>query len=135
MLATALLAEQAAGTDAPVRLDQSAQLAMIADMPAPPPACRYFVVRTARPYPYPVRDPNNDRFYAHNVDAMVLSEVYRLPMLNGFSSFNPPGWDFADPASADFPQRAQAYAAQFGLTNVCLLDRQHTDGWMPLPPR
>jgi hypothetical protein len=135
ILATALIAEQAAGTDAPVRLDQSAQLAMIQSMPAPPPACRYFVVRSARPYPYPMQDPKNDAIYAHNVDAMVLAEIYRLPMLNGFSSFNPPGWDFADPSRADFPQRAQVYAARFGLRDVCLLDRQHVNAWLPLPLR
>ena len=132
LLAAALLAEQAAGTSAPVKLDQSAQLAMIATMPAPPPACRYFVVRSGRPYPYPVQDPKNDAIYAHNVDAMVLAEAYRLPMLNGFSSFNPPGWDFADPARADFPQRAQAYAARFGLADVCMLDRQHANVWIPI---
>jgi len=135
LLATALIAEQAAGTDAPVRLDQSAQLAMIQSMPAPPPACRYFVVRSGRPYPYPVQDPKNDAIYAHNVDAMVLAEAHRLAMLNGFSSFNPPGWDFADPARPDFPQRAQTYAARYGLTDVCLLDRQHLNAWVPLPPR
>ncbi|MBN8815613.1 MAG: hypothetical protein J0J06_09220 [Sphingomonas sp.] len=132
LLATALIAEQAAGTDAPVRLDQSQQLAMIATMPAPPPLCRYFVIRSGRPYPYPVQDPKNDAIYAHNVDAMVLAEVYRLPMLNGFSSFNPPGWDFTDPARADFPDRARAYAARYGLGDVCMLDRQHGNIWTQL---
>jgi hypothetical protein len=132
LLATALIVEQAAVTDAPVQLDQSKQLAMIDTMPAPPPACRYFVVRSGRPYPYPVQDPANDAIYAHNVDAMVLAETHRLPMLNGFSSFNPPGWDFADPARSDFPDRVRAYAARYGLTGVCMLDRQHVDGWIPI---
>lgn len=135
LLAIALIAEQAAGTDAPVRLDQSKQLAMIETMPTPPPACRYFVVRSGRPHPYPVQDPANDAIYAHNVDAMVLAEVHRLPMLNGFSSFNPPGWDFANPARPDFPDRASAYAKRYGLTDVCMLDRQHVNAWVPLVVR
>ncbi|MBS0478157.1 MAG: hypothetical protein JSR79_02520 [Proteobacteria bacterium] len=132
LLAVVLIAEQAAGTDAPVRLVQSEQLAMIEGMPTPPPACRYFVVRSARPYPYPAQDPKNDAIYAHNVDAMVLAETRRLPMLNGFSSFNPPGWDFADPARPDFPDRARAYAARYGLTGVCMLDRERLNGWQLL---
>lgn len=124
-----LLVEQAAGTTAPVKLDVAEQEEMVAAIPPPPQRCRSFYVRSARAYPYPVYDRANDQTYAHNVDAMVLAGVFARPTLNGFSTFNPPHWDFADPQAADYPGRVRRYAGRFGLKGVCVLDAQRGQIW------
>ncbi len=76
----------------------------------------------------------SDLIYAHNVDAMVLSEMLMLPTVNGFSTFNPPFWDFADPNGADYDRRALAYAMRFGLRGLCRLDVRGDPAWQRILP-
>jgi hypothetical protein len=51
-----------------------------------------------------------DELYSHNVDAMLLASLTGLRTVNGFSTFNPPGWDFAAPNRPDYAARVSAYA-------------------------
>lgn len=97
---------------------RSAELARL-DVPAAPAACRAFYVG-----PTEGSDQPNEtaRLYPHNVEAMLLSEHLGMPTLNGFSTFNPPGWDFGDPLRADYNGRVRAYAARFGIVGLCRLD-------------
>lgn len=130
--AALLLVEQGSATRAPVMLDAHEQQAMIAAVLPPPAWCRAFVVRSTRASAYPAYDLKNDAIYAHNVDAMVLAEVWARPTVNGYSSFNPPGWDFAAPATPDYTARVTRYAARYRLTGLCLLDRRRSPAWAPL---
>lgn len=131
-LALLLLFEQTA-TRAPVVLPTRAPEALRAGVPPPPAACRVFAVQAARAAPVASADPANDALYGHNVDAMLLSEIWRRPTINGVSTFNPPGWDFAAPDRADYRRRVTRYARRFGLTGLCLLDRRAAAPWQRLP--
>ncbi|WP_336959022.1 hypothetical protein [Sphingobium aquiterrae] len=130
-LAALLLGEQVSLT-APVQLDKAEQLAMIAAIPAPPPACRAFAVTSTRPHGYAPLDPEGDRIYAHNVDAMVLAQWFARPTVNGVSTFNPPHWDFADPDAPDYRARIRRYAHITGLSGLCDLDVRRGRFWTPI---
>ena len=54
--------------------------------------------------------------------AILLAELWRVPTINGYSSFQPPGYDLCFPESPDYPERIRRYIAQIGLTGVCGLD-------------
>ena len=127
-----LLLEQGAVTAAPVHLDQQDQLALINGTPSPPPDCAAFAVRSTRPYPYPRQDAVADGIYAHNVEAMTLAEAFARPTVNGFSTFNPPGWNLADPEAPDYLVRVRDYVARYGVTHLCLLDRRRGILWQPI---
>lgn len=131
LLAGLLLIEQTA-TSAPVDLDHREQAAMIAGIPAPPASCRIVAVRSARSQ-YRAIYPEYDALYAHNVDAMVLAELFARPTINGVATFAPPGWDFADPNRGDYWRRVAAYATRHRLSGLCALDIQRGVIWAPLP--
>ena len=67
--------------------------------------------------------------YPHNVDAMFLAELWRRPTINGFSTFNPPDWQFGDPLAAGYDARALAYIRRHGLRHVCQLDMREARPW------
>lgn len=113
-------------------LDRHQQLAELETIPRPPAGCRAFSVVTARRAEPMFESPEMHRLYPHNVDAMYLSERWRLPTVNGFSTFNPPHWDFADPTDPSYEARVRAYAARFGLTGLCELDMRQAAPWRRL---
>lgn len=128
IIAACLLAEEA-NTAAPVRLDQADQLAMLADVSALPPACESFYVASSRRHAYAVVDPINDHLYAHNVDAMLLAEELGRPTVNGYSTFEPPHWDFDHATRADYEARVRRYARATGIAMPCRLDMLHGGSW------
>lgn len=113
----------------PAELSRRTQLAALDAIPAPPPECRIFYVVTARRGEPVFRDARLDALYPHNVDAMFLAERWRMPTINGFSTFNPPDWDFAAPYSRDYDARAIAYARRHGLHGLCRLDMRAPTPW------
>jgi hypothetical protein len=126
-----LFAEQLNGAN-PAKLDRPKQLAELETVPAPPAECRSFFVVAARPdasFSYASPLP---RLYPHNVDAMYLAERWRVPTVNGFSTFNPPYWDFADPDDASYRARVKNYAARNRLDAVCGLDMRRKTAWSRL---
>lgn len=60
--------------------------------------------------------------YAHNVSAMFLAQIAKIPTINGFASFNPPDWNFANPNKSDYDERIFYYARKHGITGLCKLD-------------
>jgi hypothetical protein len=131
-LAAILLAEQYSAS-ASQRIDARDVHAVIAAVPPLPAACRSFFVVTARRGAPPWSShPEWDGQYTHNVDAMLLAELRGQPSVNGFSSFNPPGWDFADPLAPDYLDRVRRYAAAYGLRDLCGLDMRRPNPWFSL---
>jgi len=89
VLCALLLLEQV-NLYAPLFLDRPHELARLQAVPPPPAACRAFWVSAARAesrFGEAVEDE-----YNHNVEAMIVAAVRRLPTVNGISTFNPPGW-------------------------------------------
>lgn len=118
----------------PVHLDRPAELRFLAAVPAPPAACRAFFASAARPGI--VNGAAATALYSHNVDAMLIAALDHLPTINGYSTFNPPDWNFADPGRADYLARVAAYAAAHRISGLCGLDLA-TRRWQrdPLPAR
>jgi hypothetical protein len=104
-----LIAEQLGGASA-AHLSRSAHRAELWAIPAPPAACRSFYIV-----------------------AMFLAQRWRLPTINGFSTFNPPDWEFADPLASSYDFRAMGYARRHELRRVCRLDMRDTKPWRLMP--
>ncbi|MBP0493788.1 hypothetical protein [Roseomonas indoligenes] len=105
------------------RREEEARLAAI---PSPPADCRVFIATRPREG---VTDSFILKIYSHNVDAMIAANVLRLPTINGFSTFNPPGWDLADTSGRRYADRARAEAERHNL-NPCGLNFE-TLRWSP----
>jgi hypothetical protein len=118
LCALLLLGELDSGASETVALERGPENERIAAS-APPRECHSFFVSSARD-----QDSSSlvNAVYPHNVDAMMIAELVNLPTINGFASFNPPGWDLAYPNNADYLGRIEKYAAQHKLTGLCRLD-------------
>jgi hypothetical protein len=112
----------------PAELDRARSLALHA-IPAPPPGCTSFYVVAARASEPLFIDPVQHALYPHNVDAMYLAQHWRVPTPNGFSTFNPPDWNFAAADAADYDSRALAYARAHRLEGLCRLDVRDAQPW------
>lgn len=125
----ALLIAEQFGSDVPVTVSRTQDGAVLSAISAPPKECRSFYVVTARRNEPPYLDSERDALYPHNVDAMFLAEHWRVPTINGFSTFNPPDWNFADPRATDYDRRIARFALRHGLSNICRLDLRNQQIW------
>ena len=130
----ALLLVENVNLQSMAQLSRSAQQAALAAIPAPPAACRSFVVVKARAAEALYKKPTLDALYPHNVDAMLLAQLWRLPTINGFSTFNPPDWALSAPTAPDYDARVQAYAARHALHGLCRLDMRQASPWSMARP-
>lgn len=145
-----LLVEQVQ-TRPPLSLDRAKQLRMLADVGRPPSPCGSFFVVAARSDDHAALAEGRriatswgsdgsdaERLYSlyrHNVDAMLIAGYHHVPTINGFSSFNPPDWAFADPRGRDYLVRVERYVREHRLENVCGLDVQRQPHWFRFNPR
>jgi hypothetical protein len=119
LLCVFLLAEEITAYGHRVRFDRGMENAFLKAVPAPPEQCHaFFVSRPQRAYSSVALDAN----YSHNVDGMMLSETLHLPTINGFSTFNPPDWDFSDKDHAAYMRHVQDYASRHQIKGLCALD-------------
>ncbi|WP_353205654.1 hypothetical protein [Sphingomonas sp.] len=125
----ALLIAEQFGSDVPVQVSRTQDGAALWSLPPPPKDCRSFYVVSARRDAPLYIDAERTALYPHNVDAMLLAEHWRLPTINGFSTFNPPDWNFADPAAANYDSRIATYAVRHSLSKVCRLDARSPQVW------
>lgn len=130
----ALLLVENVNFESPANLSRSVELAEIKAIPAPPAACKAFSVVKASATEGVYANAKTNALYPHNVDAMLLSELWRLPTINGFSTFNPPDWNFAGPTLADYPARVRAYGDRHDLKGLCLLDMRQPQPWSVVRP-
>ena len=129
VLIVALLVAENLSSESVARLSRSTQRAALWAVPAPPVGCAsFYVVAARRNEPLFLNAEKNGR-YPHNVDAMFLAELWRVPTINGFSSFNPPDWKFADPLAPDYDARVMEYARRHTLRGLCRLDMRQAQPW------
>ncbi|MEO7504834.1 MAG: hypothetical protein ABIT69_06600 [Sphingomicrobium sp.] len=127
-IAALLIAEQV--NLAPVaQHDLAATRVALQALPPPPRACRSFYVVSTRPGEPIFKDPATNAKLPHNVDAMLLAELWHVPTLSGTSTFNPPGWNLAAPLATDYDRRVAAYALGLGVTHSCRLDARNAPPW------
>ena len=129
-----LLAEQINLDPAAAALDAREQRAALWSIPAPPPACRSFYVVAARVREPVFRTPAEHAQFAHNVDAMLLAELWRVPTINGWATFTPPDWSFARPLDQDYERRVAFYARIHDLHGLCRLDVRERQPWSMAAP-
>jgi hypothetical protein len=66
--------------------------------------------------------------YDHNVDAMFLAEKYGVRTVNGYSTFNPPTWDFSAYPFDTYKQRVYQYLMLNKMNaGICSLDLDSTE--------
>jgi hypothetical protein len=121
-----LLAEQI-NIAPPLRIDRSKETARLAAVPPAPTACQAFFISHPDPAEN-VINPETDGIFRHSVDAMLIAELLRLPTVNGYASFTPPGYDLLYPDRSDYLTRLKSYAAWKGLHQLCGLDLRN-DVW------
>lgn len=128
-----LLVAENLSAESPAQLSRSAQRTALWAVPAPPATCAsFYVVAARRDEPVYINAEANG-VYPHNVDAMFLAELWRVPTINGFSTFNPPDWKFADPLAADYDGRVMDYARRHQLHDLCRLDVRQANPWTRIP--
>ncbi|WP_343529084.1 hypothetical protein [Sphingomonas sp.] len=125
----ALLVAENLSAETPAQLSRSVQRSALDAIPAPPADCAVVYVVASRVGEPTYINEELDALYPHNVDAMFLAEQWRVPTVNGFSTFNPPDWRFADPLAADYDARAMVYIRRHRLRHVCRLDMRQTSPW------
>ncbi len=79
---------------APNGVSAARQAALVAGLPSPPAWCRAFGLA-----PQP---PGGRPWWKLQSDALMFSLHWRLPTVNGNSSWTPPGWGLRRPASPGY---------------------------------
>ena len=102
--------------DPPANLYVAREMAILNGVGAPPRGCSAFVV--SDPVPPPVS--HIDRLYRQNVQAMLVADKLNMPTLNGFATFNPPDWVFAE--DDGYLRRVADLVHRHQLTGVCRYD-------------
>jgi hypothetical protein len=97
-------------------LDVAHEMAILGGVGAPPAGCTAFVVTN----PEGRMNSMSDRRYRQNVQAMLVADKLNIPTLNGFATFNPPDWVFAQ--TDGYPQRVADYVRRHQLTGICRYD-------------
>ena len=109
-------------------IDRSKQLYALIVAPDPPAACRAFYITDIGPNPVV--------FYISTIDAMLISQHFEIPTVNGYSGQVPPGYDFLDPASVGYVDRVHVWADAHGvLEGLCSHDRVSREWSGPEPSR
>lgn len=121
IVCTFLLVEEISFRTNGIALDRPHELARLSNVPSPPTECKAFFISAARPEKY-LYSPTEDGIYSHNADAMLIAEIKNLPTVNGVSTFLPPGWNMTNPNDTSYTERVQAYAARYGVRNLCNLN-------------
>lgn len=118
-------------------LSRKHQRADLLTIPQPPPGCTVFYAVNTRTAETPATNPSspiyqrpeNEGKYLHNVDSMLLAQLWRVPTLGGYSTFQPRDWVFSDPLKPDYDARVRRYIDSHRLTGVCRLDVRDAQPW------
>jgi hypothetical protein len=109
-------------------LSRESELKLLQETPTPPEGCEAFYVSASRPLQtgYSLLDG----FYIPNTDAMVLASHWRVPTLNGMSTWAPAGWALERPESPGYEESVKNWVRLKGLDplTLCALNMQ-TNAW------
>lgn len=127
-----MLVAENLSAETPAQLSRAEHRTALFAIPRPPRDCHLFYVTASRVTEPLYISEELHKLYPHNVDGMFLAELWRVPTINGFSTFNPPDWNFGDPLAADYDARVAAYARRHRLRGVCGLDVRRVQPWSRL---
>ncbi|AIY44138.1 Permease of the drug/metabolite transporter [Collimonas arenae] len=99
-----------------VGLEVKKHMAMVNNAAPSSKECTSFFVTN----PVPKSGDFISSLYGQNVQAMLLSDTFGIPTLNGFATFNPPDWIFEDRPM--YVYRVGNYVSSHNLQGVCEYD-------------
>ena len=103
-------------------VDRSDEINMLTVSAEPPPACGSFYIIDSAPDQVP--------FYQSSIDAMLISQHFRLPTVNGYSGQFPLGYSLIDPGSPGYVEQVHLWADTHDLrSGLCSYDRA-TRAWV-----
>jgi len=127
-LVALLLVEQLNSYSA-AQLSRSTYWTPLTEIPAPPAGCRsFYAVQTRIDEPLFINAGMHAK-HPHNDDSMLLAQIWRVPTLGGYSTFQPRDWVFAGPLEPDYDLRVRHYIDTHALTGVCRLDVRDRQPW------
>jgi hypothetical protein len=105
-------------------LDRSAQLRFLRSATAPPPACRsFYVLDRTHTSLAPAGAAGYYIAVTDQIDAMLISQKFRIPTLNGYTSYRPPDWGLLDPFAPQYPAAVRSWANEHNMQGgLCQLD-------------
>lgn len=128
MVIAVLLAEQL-NTESAARLSRSVYWTPLTAIPAPPAGCRsFYAVQTRIGEPLFINAAMHAK-HPHNDDSMLLAQLWRVPTLGGYSTFQPRDWVFAGPLEPGYDAKVLRYVESHRLTGVCRLDVRDAQPW------
>ena len=83
------------------------------------PSCRSFFIKGAS-QEYMSRSPHMWALYG--VDSMFIALKVSIPTLNGYSAWQPTGWELANPQESNHSERVDRWIERHSLMNVCVFD-------------
>lgn len=97
------------------QISRGSETSWLSRVAPPPSACKSFYVANVT---YPGRP-----FWATQIDAMLISEKFNLPTVNGYSGWFPTEWNLFSTADADYVENAHLWARSKGIkSGFCKLN-------------
>jgi hypothetical protein len=116
LLSAGLITEEISNANI-TRLDRPVELRFAEAITPPPSTCRAFFTVGQRQINHRNQILSNiDNLYPQNVDAMFIAEFRNIRTINGFSTFNPPDWNFAFTPTDTYNQRVKEYSIRHNIT-------------------
>jgi len=105
-------------------LDRRAELAFLRSAETPPTACRrFYVVDRVHTSLSPTGPAGYAAAVTDQLDAMLISEKFLIPTLNGYTSYPPDGWGLMDPFSSEYLGAVRSWTTAHDLqAGLCQLD-------------
>jgi hypothetical protein len=108
-------------------LDRAAELAFLRSSTAPQSGCRsFYVVDSQHTYLKPTTENGTAAYFVavtDQIDAMLISEKYSIPTLNGYTGYPPKGWGLLYPFASGYLASVRSWAkAHHVQTGLCQLD-------------
>jgi hypothetical protein len=111
----ALIMVEQLNTSPTSAVDRRVQARLVGSVRPAPPGCRvFFVVDSRNPSMY---------FFEYQIDAMLLSQKLGLPTINGYTAYNPAGWNLEHPGDPGYQDQVDSWTIQEHVSGgLCQLD-------------
>jgi hypothetical protein len=97
------------------QLNRRTQSSLLSSVRPAPAACRSFHVVDSTDPALP--------FYESQIDAMLISQKLSLPTINGYTAYNPPGWNLEEVGANDYFASVAGWVQMHPLVSgLCQLD-------------
>jgi MFS family permease len=116
-----MVAEQASGFHRDI-LSKQSQRAMLSGVAKPPAFCRSMAMLMKT-------DPYSGWWAPPQIDAMLISQRFGIPTVNGYSGWTPEGWDLHLPAAPGYTQRVITWAKEHQIANGLCFYVPETNTW------